>query len=567
MIAFLEASRAGLFRKAHLSSNLLAGMIVGMVSLPLAMAFAIASGAKPEQGIYTAIIGGLLISVFGGSRVQIGGPTGSFIVILSGITAKYGIDGLQIATLMAGVILLAMGLARLGAIIKFIPKPVVVGFTAGIAVVIWVGQWKDFFGLQPAASGGHFHQRFWHLLEALPHLHPATTGLALTGLLLIILSPKWIKHIPSPLVAMLGVMGLQAVFKFEGVATIGSAFGGIPQGLPEFKMPTASFTHIIELLGPALTLAMLGAIESLFSAVVADGMVGTRHDSNQELVAQGLANITAPLFGGLAAVGATARTTTNIRNGGNSPLSGITHSATLLLTILLLAPYAVYIPLCALGAILFVVAYNMSELRPFVDLVRSGPRNDVVVLLITFFLTIFADMGVAVNVGVILAALLFMKRMSESVHIEQMNGEEIGTIGPEMSEVRVPPGVQVYSIDGPFFFGAAETFERTLSGIHETVKVLIIRLGRVPFVDATAMHAFREMICLFQKRSTRIIICEANARVTHKLTQARIIEQLGPKNVYPDLISALNALGGSDSMVQIPPGKMEGKSTPVRAMN
>ena len=563
MIAFLEASRAGLFRREHLSSNLLSGMIVGMVSLPLAMAFAIASGAKPEQGIYTAIIGGLLISVFGGSRVQIGGPTGSFIVILSGITAKYGIDGLQIATLMAGVILLAMGLARLGAIIKFIPKPVVVGFTAGIAVVIWVGQWKDFFGLQPAALGDHFHQKFWHILEALPHLHPATTGLAVTGLLLIILSPKWIKHIPSPLVAMLVVMSLQAVFKFEGVATIGSAFGGIPQGLPEFKVPTASFTHIIELLGPALTLAMLGAIESLFSAVVADGMVGTRHDSNQELIGQGLANIAAPLFGGLAAVGATARTTTNIRNGGNSPLSGITHSATLLLTILLLAPYAVYIPLCALAAILFVVAYNMSELRPFVDLVRSGPRNDVVVLLITFFLTIFADMGVAVNVGVILAALLFMKRMSESVHIEQMNGHEIGGEERETGKVHIPAGVQVYSINGPFFFGAAETFERTLSGIHESVKVLIVRLGKVPFIDATAIHAFAEMIHLFQRRSTRVIICEANELVTRRLAQAKLIEKLGPENIYSDLISALNALEGPGSMVRIQPGKMEGKSTLV----
>ncbi len=563
MIAFLEARRAGLFRKAHFSSNLLAGVVVGVVALPLAMAFAIASGVKPEQGIYTAIIAGLLISLFGGSRVQIGGPTGAFIVILSGITAKYGLDGLQIATLMAGIILVAMGLARLGTIIKFIPYPVVVGFTAGIAVVIWVGQWKDFFGLHPAEMGEHFHQKFWHMIEALPHLHPATTGLAAVGLLLVIFGSRVIQRVPSPLIAMLAVTALQAIFQFEGVATIGTAFGSIPQGVPGFSVPNASFAHVIELIGPAVTIAMLGAIESLLSAVVADGMTGTRHDSNQELIGQGLANIVSPLFGGFAATGAIARTATNIRNGGNSPLSGIIHVATLLLILLIFAPYAVYIPLCALAAILFVVAYNMSEMRHFIDLVRGGPRNDIIVLLITFFLTVFADLVIAVNVGVILAALLFMKRMSESVHIEQMNGYEIGAKDPEIGTVRIPRGVQVYSINGPFFFGAAETFERTLSGMHESVKVLIIRLGKVPFIDATALHGFGEIVRLFQKRSTRIIICEANERITRKLTQAKLLEQLGPENVYPDLISALNALEGPGGVAQIQPGKMEEESAPV----
>jgi SulP family sulfate permease len=553
MIAFLEARRAGLFRQAHLSSNLFAGVVVGVVALPLAMAFAIASGVKPEQGIYTAIIAGLLISLFGGTRIQIGGPTGAFIVILSGITAKYGVDGLQIATLMAGVILFAMGLAGLGTIIKFIPYPVVVGFTAGIAVVIWIGQWKDFFGLHPTELGEHFHQKLWHMFQALPHLHTATTGLALVGLLLVIFGSKLIKRIPSPLVAMLAVTALQVVFQFEGVATIGSTFGSIPQGIPGFSVPKTSFSHMIELIGPAVTIAMLGAIESLLSAVVSDGMSGNRHDSNQELIGQGLANMVAPLFGGFAATGAIARTATNIRNGGTSPLSGITHAATLLLILLFLAPYAVYIPLCALAAILFVVAYNMSELRHFIDLVRSGPRNDIIVLLITFFLTVFADLVIAVNVGVILAALLFMKRMSDSVHIEEMSSDQIGTMNPEMGKLRVPPGVQVYSINGPFFFGAAETFERTLSGLHESVKVLIIRLGNVPFIDATAMHGFWEMVHLFQRRSTRIIICEANERVTYKLAHAKIIEQLGAENVYPDLRSALHAAEGLSSTVQTDP--------------
>ncbi len=558
MIAFLEARRSGLFRQAHLSSNLLAGVVVGVVALPLGMAFAIASGAKPEQGIYTAIIAGLFISLFGGSRVQIGGPTGAFIVILSGITAKYGIDGLQLATLMAGIILVALGLARLGTIIKFIPYPVVVGFTAGIAVIIWVGQWKDFFGLNPE-TGKHFHQKFWHMIQALPHLHPATTGLALIGLLLVVFSAKLIKRIPGPLVAMLAVTGLQAVFKFEGVATIGSTFGSIPQGVPGFSVPKINFSHMIELLGPAVTIAMLGAIESLLSAVVADGMAGTRHDSNQELIGQGLANIAAPLFGGFAATGAIARTATNIRNGGNSPLAGITHAGVLLLILLLFAPYAVYIPLCVLAAILFVVAYNMSEVRHFIDLVRTGPRNDIVVLLITFFLTVFADLVIAVNVGVILAALLFMKRMSESVHIEEMSGEKIAAVDPEIGKIHIPPGVQVYSINGPFFFGAAETFERTLSGIHESVKVLIIRLGNVPFVDATALHGFEEMVHLFQKRSTRVIICEANKRVTHKFAQAKLIDRLGTENVYPDLRSALIAVQGPNSGAPTDPTRKNGE--------
>ncbi|MBI3344587.1 MAG: STAS domain-containing protein [Gammaproteobacteria bacterium] len=541
MIAFLEASRAGLFGRGHILPNLLAGVIVGVVALPLAMAFAIASGAKPEQGIYTAVIAGLLTAVLGGSRMQISGPTGAFIVILAGITAKYGFDGLQLATLMAGLILVVMGLANLGALIKFIPNPVVVGFTTGIAVIIWVGQWKDFFGLHPPSAGTHFHQKFWSLLQALPHPHLATAGLALTALALAILTPKFIRRVPGPLVAMLVVTLLQVLFKFDGVATIGSVFGGLAQGLPEFKLPQVSFTHIIELIGPAFTIAMLGAIESLLSAVVADGMTGTRHNSNQELTGLGLANMVTPLFGGFAATGAIARTATNIRNGATSPLAGITHSAVLLLILLALAPYAAYIPMCALAAILFVVAYNMSELRHFAHLVKSSPRSDVAVLLITFFLTVFVDLVIAVNVGVILAALLFMKRMAESVRIEGINSEEIATLLPDYCVIGIPKGVQIYSIDGPFFFGAAETFENTMMELNGDIRVLIIRLARVPFVDATAMQTFHEMIELFQNKHKRIIICEANERVTRKLTQAGILDQLGAENVYPDLLAALNA--------------------------
>jgi SulP family sulfate permease len=541
MIAFIEAHRAGLFQRQHILPNLLSGLIVGIVALPLAMAFAIASGAKPEQGIYTAIIAGLLISIFGGSRVQIGGPTGAFIVILFGISHKYGIDGLQIATLMAGIILVIMGVTKLGGIIKYIPNPVIVGFTAGIAVIIWVGQWRDFFGLHPT-PGDHFHEKVWHLLQALPHLHIATTGLALAGLLLIILTPHITKRVPGPLVALVAVTAGQAVFQLEGIETIGSAFGGIPQGLPQFTVPEVSFVRVLELLGPALTIAMLGAIESLLSAVVADGMTGTKHNSNQELIGQGVANIVTPFFGGFAATGAIARTSTNIKNGGTSPLAGITHAFTLLLILLLLAPYAVHIPLAVLAAILFVVAYNMSEAKHFIQLIRGAPRNDVIVLLITFSLTVFADLVIAVNIGVILAALLFMKRMSESVQVVGMSDEEIGIALPAHDPAQLPKGVKIYSIDGPFFFGAAETFERTLAALHEDVRVLIIRLGRVPFIDATAMNTLQEVITRLQKRHTRVMICEANPLVANKLAQAGIAGELGAENIHADLAGALRAI-------------------------
>ncbi len=357
------------------------------------MAFAIASGAKPEQGLYTAIVAGLLVSLFGGSRLQIAGPTGAFIVVLSGITSKYGIDGLQIATLLAGFMLLFMGFARLGAVIKFIPYPVILGFTAGIAVVIWVGQWHYFFGL-PAPQGAHFHEKLWNLLKTFPQLNLTTTLLACASLLIVLYINKitLLKRIPAPLIALVFATSLQAIFHFSDVATIGSVFGGIPQGLPSFHLPAISVDRLLELIGPAFTIAMLGAIESLLSAVVADGMAGTRHHSNRELIGQGIANIAAPLFGGFAATGAIARTATNIRNGGTSPLSGVVHSVTLIFIILFLAPLASNVPLATLAAILFVVAWNMSECKHVMKLFHRAPRADVVILLVTFFLTVFVDL-------------------------------------------------------------------------------------------------------------------------------------------------------------------------------
>jgi SulP family sulfate permease len=547
MIAALESWRAGLFHKRHLVRNIGAGLVVGVVALPLAMAFAIASGARPEQGIYTGIVAGVLAALFCSSRVSISGPTGAFIVILAGITSQYGIDGLQIASLMAGLILLAMGLVKLGGIIRFIPTPVITGFTAGIAIIIWVGQWKDFFGLHPAASGPHFHEKLAVLVQAMPGLHLPTTLLSVAALAIVMIAPRLTRRIPSPLIAMLAVTTAQAYFQFDGVATIGSAFGGIPSGLPEMHLPQVSFARVLELLGPAFTIAMLGAIESLLCAVVADGMAGTRHDPNQELVGLGIANIAAPIFGGFAATGAIARTATNIRNGGDSPLASIVHALTLLAVIVALAPLAAHIPLSALAAILFVVAWNMSEARHFIDLLRHAPINDKVLLLITFLLTVFADLVIAVNVGVLLAALLFMKRMSETVSIEGESEASLATLCP----VGVPPGVQIYTIDGPLFFGAAATFERTLAGLHDQARVVIFRLGRVPFVDATAMQALADVARHFQQRHIRVRVCEANQRLAFKLREFGLMDKLGQQDASVSVLDVLDEVTNAPSTADI----------------
>jgi SulP family sulfate permease len=538
MIALLQARADGLWTRAHLGNNVLAGLVVGIVALPLAMAFAIASGARPEQGLYTAIVAAVLTSLFGGTRVQIAGPTGAFIAVLSIITAQHGIAGLQIATLMAGIILMVFGFARLGAVIKYIPNPVIVGFTAGIAVIIFVGQWKDFLGLTPAASGVRFHEKLWSLIEALPSINPATTGLALLSLAILLLGPRYLKRIPAPLIALLMVTAVQSVFHFSGVATIGSAFGGIPRTLPAFALPSLDFARVLSLVGPAFTIALLGAIESLLSAVVADGMAGTRHDSNQELIGQGIANIVAPLFGGFAATGAVARTATNIRNGATSPLAGLVHSAFLITVILLLAPMASAIPLCCLSAVLFVVAWNMSDLRHVVRLLRGAPKVDVGILLLTFFLTVFVDLVVAVNVGVILAALFFMRRMADSVIVEQQPSVAalVGSVDPARAAAT---GVVIYSIDGPFFFGAAEKLQRTLEHIQRPATTLILRLGNVPFMDATGIFAIEEIISDFKRHGSSVMLVEVRPNVRHKLARAGVIEHVGLNNVVDTLEHAL----------------------------
>lgn len=539
MIALLEAHRAGLLRREHWSRNLIAGLIVGVVALPLAMAFAIASGAKPEQGLYTAIVAGLAVSAFGGSRIQIAGPTGAFIVILAGITSQHGIDGLQIATFLAGIMLIFLGAARLGGIIRFIPDPVIVGFTAGIAVIIWTGQWKDFFGLQ-GVTGQHFHEKLLSSLRALPHLHPATTALSMLTLVLVVVTPKirWMRRVPGPLVGLVIATVLYTCLHPQGVATIGSAFGGIPRTLPALHMPEVTASRLIELVGPAFTIAMLGSIESLLSAVVADGMAGTRHDSNQELIGQGIANVLTPLFGGFAATGAIARTATNVRNGGNGPLAGIVHALTLILVIVLLAPLAANVPLAALAAILFVVAWNMSEAKHFARMVTRAPPADVVILLVTFGLTVFVDLVVAVNIGVILATLHFLRRMASSVDVRLESSE---ALSEELKNrnITLPGGVLVYSVDGPFFFGAVENFERALASTHTDPSAVIIRLKWVPFVDITGLQTLEEVVRDLQRRKVRVILTGANPRVDGKLRRAGILELIGESNYFSSIPEAL----------------------------
>ena len=543
MLAVIEAKCAGLLSRKNWLPNIVAGIIVGIVALPLAMAFAIASGVKPEQGLYTAIVAGVAVSLFGGSRIQIAGPTGAFIVILSGVVAQHGVEGLQIATLMAGVILLLLGLAGMGAVIKFIPAPVIVGFTAGIGVIIWVSQWKDFLGL-PDVQGDHFHEKLWHLLQVLPQFHAATALLAIASLLLVVFTSRIprMSRVPGPLCALVLITIVQAIFNFQGVATIGSTFGELPRGLPAFQWPHITVNRLIELIAPAFAIAMLGAIESLLSAVVADGMTGTRHNSNQELVGQGLANVLAPLFGGIAATGAIARTATNIRNGGNSPIAGVVHGIVLIFVLLFLAPLASNIPLATLAAILFVVAWNMSNLRHVSRMIKRAPRADVVILLVTFGLTVFADLVVAVNIGVVLAMLHFLRRMAESVVVRKQDAISLQKELAQEGVTELPPGVLVYSVEGPFFFAAADAFQKVLSETSTDPQVLLIRLNHVPFMDATGLESLEEVVVTLQGRGVRVLIVEANERVGKKLQKMGLPGKLDNANFRVSLAQALATL-------------------------
>ncbi|AWB35496.1 SulP family inorganic anion transporter [Orrella marina] len=513
MIALLEARRAGLYKASNWTRNIIAGLVVGVVALPLSMAFAIASGARPEQGLYTAIIAGLLVTLFGGSRLQIAGPTGAFIAVLAGITSQYGIEGLQIATLLAGAMLLAMGLFRMGGVIRFIPAPVIIGFTAGIGIIIFTGQWADFLGI-PHPPVGQFHQKIWHVLQRVHLTHWPTLAIGVLSLVLLYVTPRIhvLKRVPGPLIVLVLATLIQSGLKFDGVATIGSAFGGIPQGLPAFGLPDLSFDKVTLLVAPAFTIAMLGAIESLLSAVVADRMTSTRHDANQELIGQGIANMVVPFFGGFAATGAIARTATNIRNGGNSPVAGVFHVLTLVGVLIALAPLAYNIPLSCLSAILFVVAWNMSEVHRIRMMLARAPVADRVILLVTLLLTVFVDLVVAVNVGVILAILHFMRRMAQTVRMQTIREED---------------GYRVSRVEGPLFFAAVGMIEHASRTLPKPVRVWVLDLSRVPFVDETALQALDDVIDELRERQCRLVLAEANEIVLQKLRLHGTLRTLG----------------------------------------
>jgi sulfate permease, SulP family len=520
-------------------SDLGAGITVGIVALPLAMAFGIASGVKPEAGIFTAVIAGFLISVLGGSRVQIGGPTGAFVVIVYGIIAKYGLQDLLICTMMAGVMLIGLGLSRLGSMIKFIPYPVTMGFTNGIAILILSTQIKDFLGLQIENLPADFIEKLHALFTHLYTVQTPTVLLASVSVGVILLWPKrWARRVPGSIVAV--ILGTLAVVTLKlPVETLGTRFGGIPQGLPPFRLPEFSFAHLQELIAPAITIALLAAIESLLSAVVADGMIDDRHDSNQELVAQGIANLCSPLFGGIPATGAIARTATNVKNGAQTPVAGIVHALVLLIVILVAAPLARFIPLATLSAVLVVVAFNMGEWHEF-KMLRRYPGSDAIVFLTTFGLTIIFDLTIAVEVGMILAALLFIRRVSATTQITAVDksteteGSQHSLIGKE-----VPPGVLVYRIFGAFLFGAADKLETALHRAGQEPEVLILRMRKVIAMDATALNALESLHEKLKKRGKHLVLSGPHTQPYMLMDRTGFFDRLGRENVCANIEAAL----------------------------
>lgn len=546
---FFRLFRKGGYDSKTFTSDLIAGIIVGIIALPLAIAFGIASGVTPQQGLITAIVAGFLVSFFGGSNFLIGGPTGAFIVIVAGIVSQYGMQGLIIATIMAGVILVVMGLCRMGAIFKFIPYPIVVGFTSGIALTIFSTQMKDFFGFTADVPAGFIPQ--WACYFQNIGSISLTETLMSTGCLaVIILWGKVTKKIPGSLIALIaGTIVSVLLSRFAGIefATIGSKFpelaGGLP--LPRPVAPTFDYEMIKGLVSPAFTIAMLCAIESLLAAMVADGATGKHHNSNTELIGQGIANIVTPLFGGIPATGALARTMASINNGGKTPVTGLIHAAVLLLIYLFLMPYAVYIPLGCLAAILVVVAYNMSEWRTFKYLLR-GDKSDVAVLLLTFFLTVVVDLTVAIEVGVVLAIVLFVKRVMETSSINVLENDRIAaTENDEKASLEdtefldVHAGVEVYEINGPFFFGLASSFEEFENRRGGNSKVRIIRMRKVPFIDSTGVKNLRNLCERTRKRGVHVILSGVTPKVRATLAKFGVDREIGEENIFPHIIPAL----------------------------
>lgn len=534
------------YDKKTFMSDLMAGIIVGIVALPLAIAFGIASGVTPEKGIITAIVAGLAISLFGGSKVQIGGPTGAFIIIIYGIIQKYGFEGLTIATLMAGFFLVLFGLLRLGTIIKYIPYPIVVGFTSGIAVTIFTTQIKDLFGLTLPSNPSDFIEKWGVYLQNFNTIDPWCALIGVASVVVIAVTPRFSKKIPGSLIAIILMTIVALLLKnFAGVLsieTIGDRFS-ISNELPAAQVPDMNWETIKSLVSPAITIAILGAIESLLSATVADGVIGDHHDSNTELVAQGLANIASSLFGGIPATGAIARTMTNINNGGKTPVAGIIHAVVLLLIFLFLMPLAKYIPMACLAGVLVVVSYGMCGWRSFLELMKN-PKSDVTVLLITFFLTIIFDLTIAIEVGLIIACLLFMKRMSETTDVKAITEEidlnqdaEFST--GNLDHLIIPQGVEVYEINGPYFFGAGNKFEEIMASFGDRPKVRIIRMRKVPFVDSTGIHNLTNLCEMSKKEGIQIVLSGVREKVNGQLEHAGFYHLIGEENICSHINLAL----------------------------
>jgi SulP family sulfate permease len=530
------------YSKKQFTSDLTSGVIVGIVALPLAIAFAIASGVTPDKGLITAVIAGFIISFLGGSRVQIGGPTGAFIIIVYGIIQQYGTNGLIIATVMAGVILVIMGIARFGSIIKFIPHPVIVGFTSGIALIIFSTQIKDFFGMTFSELPTEFFEKWIVYAQNLFSLNYWAFLIGAVSLIIILIFPRITHRIPGSIIAIIISTLLVQLFHLP-VDTIGSRFGEIPSSLPSPTFPEIDFATIRNLISPATTIALLAAIESLLSAVVADGMIGARHRSNMELIAQGVANIVTPLFGGIPATGAIARTATNIKNGGRTPVAGITHAIVLLLIMLFFGSWAKLIPMPTLAAILIVVAYNMSEWRSFAEIFKY-PKSDIAVLLTTFGLTVVFDLTIAIQIGMILAVLLFIRRMAMVTNVgiitRELKDEEEVTDVNSIQNKKVPDGVEVFEITGPFFFGAVSKFRDAVRIVENPPKIIIIRMRDVPAIDSTGIHALGQLLKETKRHGTHLVLSGVHTQPLMALAQAEFIEKIGEANIHGNIDDALD---------------------------
>ena len=532
------------YNKQTLVQDLLAGVIVGIVALPLAIAFGIASGATPEAGILTAIVAGFIISFFGGSKVQIGGPTGAFIVIVYGIIQQYGMSGLCIATFMAGAFLILMGVLHLGTIIKYIPYPIVVGFTSGIALTIFATQIKDLFGLQIESVPAGFLDKWVVYFQNFDTVSWWSLLIGVGSILIIVFTPKISRKLPGSLVAIIIMTIVCLILRsagVEGIETIGDRFS-ISTELPQAEVPKISWENITRLAQPAMVIAMLGAIESLLSAAVADGVIGDRHDSNQELVAQGIANMVSPLIGGIPATGAIARTMTNINNGGRTPVAGIAHAIVLALIYLFLMPLVKFIPMACLAGILVVVSYNMSEWRSFKAILKN-PKSDIIVLLVTFFLTVIFDLTVAIEVGVLIACLLCMKRMAETTNVSVLSDEidpnADSDVQGNLEHLTIPEGVKVYEINGPYFFGIGNKFEEMMGDMGGRAKVRIIRMRKVPFIDSTGVHNLQNMCKMCSQMGVKVVLSGVNLKVMKVIEDAGMDDVVGKENICSHINLAL----------------------------